>query len=90
MLMVSAAAHFSSFFLDPMAAFPGVMLIHLAIFPPFVATIVYANRTAGTGKACVDKVRKCAPMWLQGMAAGFFVYAFVNFAVFIYRSQTAR
>ena len=47
-LIVSFVVHASTFLgIDPLAKWPGLMLIHLAIFPPFIAAII----PIATGKA---------------------------------------
>src|SRR5207248_1208759 len=44
-LLISAAVHCSTFMsIDPMQAIPGVMFIHVLIFPPFFAAIYYARK----------------------------------------------
>ena len=43
-LCVSIAAHVSTFLgIDPIAECPGVMFIHLAIFPPFIAAVLISD-----------------------------------------------
>jgi hypothetical protein len=84
LLIVSLVVHVSTFLgIDPMAKWPGVMFIHLAIFPPFIAAIYYAERTSRKGREGQDKVFKSAPLWLRTLAGVFFAYALVNFAVFL-------
>jgi hypothetical protein len=62
-LCVSIAAHVSTFLgIDPIAECPGVMFIHLAIFPPFIAAMSYANRVGGKRQG-QDRVTKSAPPW---------------------------
>jgi hypothetical protein len=83
-LIVSLVAHVSTFLgLDPMAKWPGVMFIHVAIFPPFIAAIYYANRIGGPEQGRQDRVINSAPRWLQILTGLFFAYALVNFAVFL-------
>jgi TRAP-type C4-dicarboxylate transport system permease large subunit len=86
-LLVSIAAHVSTFLgIDPIAEWPGVMFIHLAIFPPFGATLHYANRVGGK-KGGQDRVTKSAPPWLRKVTGVLFLYAFVNFGIFIITNQ---
>jgi hypothetical protein len=83
-LIVSLVVHVSTFLgFDPMAKWPGVMFIHLAIFPPFIAALFYASRTAGKDPRGQDRVFNSAPRWLRILTGVFFAYAFVNFAAFI-------
>jgi hypothetical protein len=82
-LALSLIAHASTFLgIDPMAKFPGVMFIHVAIFPPFFAAIYYANRVKDT-KEGPEIAMKAAPRpfrWLTGI---FGAYALLNFILFI-------
>lgn len=83
-LIVSLAAHVSTFLgIDPMTRWPGVMFIHVAIFPPFIAAICYANRIGGPEEKRQEKAMNAAPRWLRILTGFFFVYTFVNFAIFI-------
>lgn len=80
-LVISLAVHLSTFSaFDPMQAIPGVMLIHVAIFPPFIAAIVYTKKLSPSNQ---DDVWKLAPKWMQQMSAVFFAYAIVNFIIFM-------
>jgi hypothetical protein len=83
-LVVSLIVHLSTFSgIDPMETIPGVMLIHLVIFPPFIAAIVYANKANRESGYSQEQVLKFAPKWMQAMAGFFFVYAIVNFIIFL-------
>jgi hypothetical protein len=83
-LIVSLVVHVSTFLgIDPMAKWPGVMFIHLAIFPPFIAALYYSSRTGGKEPGNQDRVFQSAPLWLQILTGVFFAYAFVNFAAFM-------
>jgi hypothetical protein len=57
--------------------------IHVAIFPPFIAALHYANRIGGSEQERQDKVMSAAPRWLQILTGVFFTYALVNFAIFM-------
>ena len=84
MLLVSLVVHASTFLgIDPMAKWPGVMLIHLAVFPPFIAAGSYASRAGGKEPVGQDRVFNSAPRWLRILTGVFFVYALVNFAIFL-------
>lgn len=84
LLILSFLLHSSTFLkIDLMAKWPGVMFVHLAIFLPFFAAIYYASRIGGKGPEGQDRVFKSAPKWLRILTGVFFVYAFVNFALFI-------
>jgi hypothetical protein len=84
LLIVSLVVHASTFLgIDPMAEWPGVMFLHLAIFPPFIAAIYYAWRTGGKEPENLDPVVNSAPLWLRILTGVFFAYALVNFAIFM-------
>jgi hypothetical protein len=83
LLVVTAGAHASTFLgIDPMEQWPGVMFLHLAIFPVFGAALYYATR-AVRGSKNLDPVFNGAPRGLRGVAGGLFVYALVNFGLFM-------
>jgi hypothetical protein len=83
-LIVSLVVHVSTFLgIDPVEKWPGVMFLHVAIFPPFIAAIYYANRIGGPKQGRQDRVFNSAPLWLRILAGVFFAYALVNFAIFI-------
>ena len=83
-LAVSLVVHVSTFLgVDPMAKWPGVMLIHLAIFPPFIAALCYASRAGAKAPGGQDRVFDGAPRWLRILTGVCFAYAFVNFAAFM-------
>jgi hypothetical protein len=87
-LIVSLVVHTSTFLrLDPMAEWPGVMFIHIAIFPPVIAAIYYARRIGGKEPGHQDRVIKCAPLWLRVLTGVFIAYALVNFAAFFVLSE---
>jgi hypothetical protein len=87
LLVVSLVVHASTFLIDTMTEWPGVMFIHLAIFPPFIAALCYASRTStwytgGKEPRNLDPAFHSAPGWLCTLTLVSFVYALVNFGVF--------
>lgn len=83
LLVVSLVVHASTFLpFDPMTEWPGVMFIHLAIFPPFIAALYYARRTGGKEPGNLDPAFSSAPRWLRILTGISFAYALVNFGVF--------
>src|SRR4051812_31545723 len=87
-LIVSVCAHLSTYLLrDPLESIPGVMLIHVAIFPPFGAAIYYGRRILGKDKDALNCMMKQAPWWLRALTTLCFAYAAVNFIVFIIRAE---
>jgi hypothetical protein len=87
-LAVSTVVHASTFLgVDPLAKFPWLMWIHVAIFPPFIAAIYYARSLGGAEQNRADQVIRGAPTWLRTLTGIFFAYMFVNFAVFTVLSE---
>ena len=83
-LIVSLVVHLSTFLgIDPMARWPGVMFIHVTIFPPFIAAICYANRIGGPEQERQNRAISAAPLLLRIVTGIFFAYALVNFAIFM-------
>src|SRR5260370_6600612 len=83
LLIVSLVVHTSTFLgIDPMVVWPGIMFIHIAIFPPFIAAIYYSERIGGKEQGRQDRLINSAPLWLRILTGLFFAYALVNFAVF--------
>ena len=86
-LVVSIVVHASTFVIDTMTEWPGVMLIHLAIFPPTIAALIYAVRTSRQyteDPRNLDPVFHMAPRWLVILTVVSFVYALVNFGIFAF------
>ena len=88
LLIVSLVVHASTFLgIDPMAVWPGVMFIHIAIFPPFFAAIYYSQRIRGKEQRRQDGVINSAPLLLRTLTGVFFAYALMNFVVFSILSE---
>jgi hypothetical protein len=84
-LAVSAAVHFSTFAgVDPLDVLPLVWVLHLGIFLVFAPGIAAANRVKRGDRGSFASQFPHAPRWLIGMTGFLFVYALVNFAVFIF------
>jgi hypothetical protein len=82
-LIVSFAAHLSTFFpIDPMESIPGIMFIHVAIFPPFIAAILSANKATREQGYDHKRILQLAPAWMRTMFYAFFAYALLNFVLF--------
>lgn len=65
-----------------MQSIPGIMLIHVAIFPPFIAAILYGNKVKRVQGRNQQQLLKLAPKWMRTLFYVSFAYAFVNFALF--------
>lgn len=83
-LVLSVMVHLSTIFgVDPIAVVPGVFWLHVLMFPPFAAGIVYTNRAIGKKGGGLESVMAAAPKWLVIMTACLFAYAFINYILFI-------
>jgi hypothetical protein len=81
--VASLAAHLATFVgIDPLESVPDVMLLHLTMFPPFIAGIVYAKKSQ-RGGLTPQQFQAAVPRWLQLLVAVSFVYAMVNFGLFM-------
>ena len=87
LFFLSLLVHTSTFFFDPIARFPAVMLIHVAIFVPFGAAIYYTTTLPGSRQDQQDVITNHAPRPLALLAGAFFLYALVNFAIFMVLSE---
>jgi hypothetical protein len=82
-LAISLAVHLSTFLaIDPIDKFRGVMFVHIAIFPPFIAAILYANKLNRTHGYDQKRILSLAPRWMRVMLVTSFAYALINFALF--------
>ncbi len=88
LLVVALIVHVSTFFeFDPLAAWPGVMFLHVAIFPPFIAAIWYASRFPEAKSKNLDPVFESAPWWLRSLTVALLAYAILNFVVFMHLNE---
>jgi hypothetical protein len=87
-LLASIVVHASTFFgIDPIAVHPGVMMIHLAIFPPFIAALIYAKQLNHSEKDGQKNAMERAPRWIRIATGIFGAYAAVNFILFMVLSE---
>lgn len=74
--LASFVAHLSTFVgIDPMSGVPGVMFLHFAIFPPFIAAIFIAKRNGFE--------LKHVPPLLSLITRLAIFYAFINVALLL-------
>src|SRR4051794_17039292 len=82
-LVMSAVVHLSTFCgVDPMAAVPGVMVIHVLIFPPFIGAIFAAQKAQRRWGCTQQQLFGLAPRWLKHLLAVLGGYALINFVIF--------
>jgi hypothetical protein len=80
----SFLAHFSTYLgIDPMQVVPGIMLLHMLIFPPVIAAIICSNRQQKQRGLSQGDIFKYAPQWMQKACNVFGIYAFINFFLFM-------
>jgi hypothetical protein len=84
-LILSALVHFSTFAgADPVEIFPPVWLLHVGIFLVFIPAGFATEKAEKGNKSSSSFFFDNAPRWMIWMAKLFFVYAFVNFAIFFF------
>jgi hypothetical protein len=84
-LILSAVVHFSTFAgADPIDIFPLVWLLHVGIFLVFIPALFASQEAQAGGQGSSACIFANAPKWMVGMAMLFFVYALVNFGVFMF------
>src|SRR4051812_35578363 len=94
-LVASLAVHFSTFLGVDEDLFPYVWLLHvgaIAICIPAAVLQTHSRSAPGRalgGKGSAKDMCPFAPKWMQRALAVFFVYAFVNFAIFLVREGFA-
>lgn len=87
--VVSLVVHLSTFFaIPPASGFHSLMWIHLAIFPPFFAAIIYGRRLVGSDANAAQRLFKHAPAVLRLLTQVFGIYAVVNFGLFAFRVRS--
>jgi hypothetical protein len=83
-LLLSAAAHFSTYMgIDPQERFPYIWLLHIGIFIVWLPAVAVQGMLPRDEKGRF-KPFQFAPRWMQLLTGVAFVYALVNFAVFIF------
>jgi hypothetical protein len=66
--------------------------LHVGIFPLWVPVVLLANKMSG-GAQRMDLWKAAlsgCPLWMKYMTYGFFIYAFVNFAIFFVIAPTGK
>ena len=88
-LILSIVVHASALLgYDPIAICPPLWALHIGIFVVFLPAVI-ANRRAGPEAAPAKKGRlemSRAPRWLQLLTRALFLYALVNFGLFLART----
>lgn len=90
-LLLSLAAHIGA--LLGLDIPPEAMGLHMGIFVVWIPAVIMANSSLTKNAARKDYwkiVLRGAPTWMRYMTFGFFIYAFVNFIVFIALGPASR
>ncbi|MCK5845188.1 MAG: hypothetical protein KAG97_10805, partial [Victivallales bacterium] len=84
---VSAVIHFSTYFASSLfiSKMDNVWLLHILIFPPFVAAIFLSRKwgSSSNDDDGQDLITNNAPKWLRLLSGTCFAYALVNFILFM-------
>lgn len=72
--------------IDVMEVFPSVWLLHIGIFVVFVPLVFSARRLSGANPKYRD-FRSLFPEWANTLITVVFIYAIVNFVVFMFLSH---
>ncbi len=87
-LIISLAVHLFSFTGVQLGGNAIFMALHIGIFPLWIPVAILSSKMAGRmawgvrGRDYLDRVMSGAPDWMRQMTRVFYVYAFVNFAIF--------
>ena len=80
LFFVCAGAHLATYFgYDLIETYPHLMWLHVAIFVVFVPALVMCERNNRTQQM----VWAAAPKWISGVFYILFIYAFINFVLFM-------
>ena len=84
-LVLSLAAHILSFFGIQFGGMPLFIGLHVGIFPLWIPVVFIAQKMMGgvQRKDFWKVALSGCPVWMRYMTYGFFIYAVVNFAIFI-------
>src|SRR4249919_420781 len=78
--LVHAAALFG---VNVKAQLPGVWLLHFGIFAVFIPFVLFASRDFGARPPSLSQISAGLPRWVVVLGIVIFVYATINFALFI-------
>jgi len=100
-LILSLAVHVLSFFDITLGGESLFFALHVGIFPLWMIVVLIMQRamtgmTVGSGWGFQGNAKLFriffagCPVWIKVMTMGFFVYAFVNFVVFVFLAPSAN
>jgi hypothetical protein len=87
-LVLSLVVHILSFFGLQFGGYALFVGLHVGIFPLWIPVVFITQKMMGGRRMPRKDVWKAAlsgcPAWMRYMTYGFFIYAFVNFAIFMF------
>jgi hypothetical protein len=88
-LVLSLTVHILSFFGNQFGGNALFMGLHVGIFPLWIPIVLIAQKMSGGArrKDFWKIALSGCPPWMRNMTYGFFIYAIVNFAIFIVLSM---
>ena len=86
-LMLSLVVHIAALLgIDVSAKFPLVWSLHIGIFVVFIPFVLLSRKDLGS-KPTMTRLRELFPGWVITLGAVIFVYALVNFLLFMLATQ---
>lgn len=83
-LAASVVVHFSTFAgVDPLDLWPAAWLLHVGIFVVFIPAFGWKKEEGTPHRGSFAQLYPGAPRWMGALTTAFFVYALVNFGLFV-------
>ena len=83
-LLLSGVCHLLSWFHLAPPGGKAAFLLHIGIFVVWLPLVICSNQTASTpGRGNFDPLLQQLPIWARKCVFGIFVYAMINFVVFL-------
>ena len=83
-LLLSGVCHLLSWFHLAPPGGKAAFLLHIGIFVVWLPLVICSNQTASTpGRGNFDHLMEQLPIWARKCVFGIFVYAMINFVVFL-------
>jgi len=91
-LVLSMVVHLLSFMGTQAGGMGLFVALHVGIFPLWLPVVLLANKMSGGArrKDLWKAALSGCPAWMKYMTYGFFIYAFVNFALFLATAPTGK
>jgi hypothetical protein len=99
-LVLSLAAHLSALVGQPLGGNRLFLALHVGIFPLWIPVVLISmkitrgmrleGRVFSTRKEYREALLSGCPPWMKYMVYGFFIYAIVNFTIFVVMAPTVK